>query len=57
MFTKLLDLISTDSSYKNYRNALKSCSPPMLPWIGVALSDLTVSKIKLKNVFIFILVY
>jgi hypothetical protein len=37
---KLEKIMSSDGSYKNYREMLSSVSPPCLPYIGVHLSDL-----------------
>jgi len=33
--------MSPDSSFKSYRQALISASPPSLPYLGVSLTDLT----------------
>ncbi len=34
-------LLDTAGSYKNYRTALKSTLPPLIPYLGIYLSDLT----------------
>jgi len=38
--TELDELVSTNGSYKNLRAALK-CQPPVIPYLGVFLTDLT----------------
>lgn len=40
-FVNLEKLMSFQSSYKTYRQALHKCTPPLLPYIGTFLSDLT----------------
>jgi len=37
----LESLMSAESSYKNYRSVIHSCNPPLIPYIGVYLADLT----------------
>jgi len=37
----LVELMSPEGSYKNYRAVISSCSPPTIPYIGVSLTDLT----------------
>ena len=40
-FKKLQALMSSESANKSYREALHSVSPPLVPYIGVYLTDLT----------------
>jgi len=39
--TRFQEMMSTASSYKNYRAALKAAQSPILPYIGISLTDLT----------------
>ncbi|OMJ23302.1 Cell division control protein 25 [Smittium culicis] len=40
-FNSLCSVMSSSKNYSNYRESLKSISPPAIPFIGLALSDLT----------------
>lgn len=40
-YERLTVLMSTDSSSKKYRERLANCTPPLVPHIGVYLTDLT----------------
>jgi son of sevenless-like protein len=37
----LENLMSPQKSFSNYRNALRACKPPAVPYLGVYLQDLT----------------
>jgi hypothetical protein len=41
----LESLMSMDGAFKNYRAALHDAHPPLIPYIGVALQDLTFGKL------------
>ncbi|KAJ5075568.1 ras guanine nucleotide exchange factor i-related [Anaeramoeba ignava] len=41
VFDQLEKEMSSDSSYKGYREALKGVNPPCIPYLGVHLTDLT----------------
>ncbi|KAJ5078864.1 ras guanine nucleotide exchange factor i-related [Anaeramoeba ignava] len=41
VFEQLEKEMSSDSSYKGYRDALKGVNPPCIPYLGVHLTDLT----------------
>lgn len=41
LLSELEDVMSMESSFGNYRNALANASPPCIPFIGVYLTDLT----------------
>lgn len=38
---EMLRIMSTDDSYKEFRNVLKLASPPKLPYLGMFLTDIT----------------
>lgn len=38
---ELETLMSPQKSFSNYRNALRACKPPAVPYLGVYLQDLT----------------
>ena len=40
-FASAMNLMSTEGSRHNYREALRCASPPLLPYLGVYLTDLT----------------
>jgi hypothetical protein len=37
----MMNIVNSEMSYKAYRTSLKSAVPPLLPWLGLALSDIT----------------
>eukprot|EP00002_Diphylleia_rotans_P000839 TRINITY_DN1044_c0_g1_i4.p1 TRINITY_DN1044_c0_g1~~TRINITY_DN1044_c0_g1_i4.p1 ORF type:complete len:1267 (-),score=234.72 TRINITY_DN1044_c0_g1_i4:554-4354(-) len=41
VFTSLEELMSSESSFKRYRETLHNCQPPCMPYIGIYLTDLT----------------
>ena len=41
---ELENLMSMDGAFKNYRNILQTTKPPLVPYLGVALQDLTFGK-------------
>ena len=41
MISELQTLLSRDNNFKNYRAALRLVQPPLLPYLGVYLTDLT----------------
>eukprot|EP01103_Thecamoeba_quadrilineata_P003596 TRINITY_DN13356_c0_g1_i1.p1 TRINITY_DN13356_c0_g1~~TRINITY_DN13356_c0_g1_i1.p1 ORF type:complete len:791 (-),score=164.51 TRINITY_DN13356_c0_g1_i1:68-2440(-) len=40
-FRELVDLMAVSNNWKNYREVLKQCNPPALPYLGMYLTDLT----------------
>ncbi|KAJ5074064.1 ras guanine nucleotide exchange factor i-related [Anaeramoeba ignava] len=44
IFNGLLDLMSSNSSYKNYRTSLRNSVPPCIPYLGIYLTDLTFTE-------------
>jgi len=41
IFTELSDLVQRTQNYQKLRNAIHSCSPPCIPYLGLYLTDLT----------------
>eukprot|EP01103_Thecamoeba_quadrilineata_P013977 TRINITY_DN4029_c0_g1_i2.p1 TRINITY_DN4029_c0_g1~~TRINITY_DN4029_c0_g1_i2.p1 ORF type:complete len:920 (-),score=181.35 TRINITY_DN4029_c0_g1_i2:173-2932(-) len=41
IFRELVELMSVSNNWKNYREALNTCNPPALPYLGTYLTDLT----------------
>eukprot|EP01103_Thecamoeba_quadrilineata_P020672 TRINITY_DN900_c0_g2_i1.p1 TRINITY_DN900_c0_g2~~TRINITY_DN900_c0_g2_i1.p1 ORF type:complete len:834 (-),score=132.85 TRINITY_DN900_c0_g2_i1:94-2595(-) len=41
VFQELVDLMAVSNNWKNYREVLKQCNPPALPYLGMYLTDLT----------------
>ena len=37
----MLQLLSSEKSYSNYRSCIHNISPPLVPYLGVYLTDLT----------------
>jgi hypothetical protein len=42
-YQELMDVMSSDGNYKNYRKKLHNKPPPAVPYLGVYLTDLTVT--------------
>ncbi|KCV73111.1 hypothetical protein H696_00655 [Fonticula alba] len=38
---EIRDLMTYTNSFRNYRNALRTCNPPCIPYLGLYLTDLT----------------
>jgi len=48
-FDDIMQLMKTENSYRNYREALHNANPPIIPYLGVYLTDFTFIEVGNKD--------